>query len=179
MKTRRQLAALEPMVFERLHGVPHDDWQKAPGDKWTIAQIVAHLAAGVDRSSAVLEERAAKKGMVRRTTPGQAVLRHLLLMVGKFPPRMEAPTATTPTERPDPDLVSAQFRMGVERFVTMAENWPPEHQLEVFVAHPFLGDLNLPEWVRFHYLHARHHSRQIRDRLKWLRRTSGSARAIG
>jgi hypothetical protein len=168
MKVRRQLAALEPMVFEQLHGLAPDHWHRAPAGKWSIAQIIAHLAVGVDRSSTVFEERATKKGMIRRTNPGQAVLRHLLLLLGKFPPRLEAPTVTTPADNPDPDLVSAQFRMGVERFGTLVEAWPPEHQLEVFVAHPFLGDLNLPEWVRFHYLHGRHHSRQIRDRVKWL-----------
>jgi hypothetical protein len=31
-----------------------------------------------------------------------------------------------------------------------------------------LGDLNLPEWVRFHFLHCRHHAGEISDRLKWL-----------
>jgi hypothetical protein len=30
--------------------------------------------------------------------------------------------------------------------------------------------LNLPEWVRFHYVHCRHHTRQIRERLRWLRK---------
>jgi hypothetical protein len=158
------------MVLTPLHGLQPEDWHKAPPGKWTIAQIVAHLAAGVDRSSTVFEERANKTGMVRRSNPGQAVLRHLLLMLGKFPPRLKSPTVTTPTEKPDADLVSAQFRMGVERFGTLVESWPAPHQLEVFVAHPFLGDLNLPEFVRFHYLHARHHSRQIRDRLKWLKK---------
>jgi hypothetical protein len=102
-------------------------------------------------------------------------------MLGQFPRGRKAPEATTPPEHPDVDLVAAQYRMGVERFVTMVETWPEKQQLEIFVKHPLLGDLNLPEWARFHYVHARHHARQIRARLRYITRgyrESGSARAV-
>jgi len=170
MKGKRQLAALEPMVFGPLHGIPAEDWHRAPKGKWTVAQIVAHLATSVDLSSSTFEKRKEKYGMFRRSTPGQAVLRNLLLTIGRFPPGRKAGEATTPPAQPDVDLVSAQFRMGVERFTTMADTWPKSRQDEVFVQHPFLGDLNLPEWVRFHYIHARHHAKQIADRLNFGRR---------
>ncbi len=170
MKGRRQITAMEPMVLGPLHGLEPADWHKAPRGKWTIAQIVAHLALGVDRSSAVFEERSKKEGMIRRSTPGQAVLRHLTLMLGKFPPGRKATERSRPGDTPDADLATAQFRMGLERFGTLVETWPEKRQVEVFVAHPVLGDLNLPEWVRFHYVHARHHARQIRDRLKYVKK---------
>jgi hypothetical protein len=181
MKVRRQLAAIEPLIFGPLHGLQTDDWHRAPPGKWTIAQILAHLALGTDLSSSVFEERKNKTGMRRRTTPGQAVLRHLLLMVGTFPPGRRAPQATTPPDHPDVDLVAAQYRMALERFATMVETWPEKRQLEVFVKHPLLGDLNLPEWGRFHYLHARHHARQIRSRLRYIARgyrESGAVKSV-
>ena len=153
-----------------LHGIGDDEWQKAPRGKWSPAQIVAHLAMGIDRSSSVFAQRANKQGMLRRSNPGQAILRHLLLGFGTFPPGRRAPEATRPPERPDPELVSAQFRMGVDRFATLLDTWPKDRQVGVFVQHPLLGDLNLPEWIRFHYVHCRHHARQIRDRLKWMRK---------
>jgi hypothetical protein len=56
-------------------------------------------------------------------------------------------------------LVAAQFGVGVERLATMVDTWPEQRQLEVFVRHPIAGDLNLPEWVRFHYVHCRHHAK--------------------
>jgi hypothetical protein len=170
MKVRRQLAALEPMVLGPLHGLSDQDWHRGPPRKWNISQIVAHLALGVDISSTVFAQRKDQTGMPRRSTPGQAVLRHLLLGFGTFPPGRQAPETTRPPERPDPEIVAAQYRMGVERFTTMAESWPEERQLEVFVKHPVLGDLNLPEWVRFHFVHARHHARQIQSRLRWIAR---------
>jgi len=170
MKGRRQLAAIEPMVFGPLHGLLPADYHKAPKGKWTIAQILAHLAIGTDASSAVLEQRAGKTGMSRRSTPGQAVLRHLLLMLGKFPPGMKSPERTRPADHPDTDLVSAQYRMGLERFGSLIETWPEEQQTNIFVQHPVLGDLNLKEWIRFHYVHSRHHARQIRSRLRYIAR---------
>jgi hypothetical protein len=38
------------------------------------------------------------------------------------------------------------------------------------VRHPVVGDLSLPEWVRFFYVHNRHHAHQIGVRLRWLKR---------
>ena len=170
MKGKHQLDALEPLVLGPLHGIPDQDWHRAPNGKWSVAQIVAHLAAGVDLSSATLEKRKEKYGMLRRSNPGQAVLRNLLLTIGKFPPGRKAREATIPPERPDPAIVSAQFRMGIERFTKMINEWPRSRQLEVFVKHPYLGDLNVPEWVRFHYVHARHHAKQIANRLSLARK---------
>jgi hypothetical protein len=181
VKVRRQLAALEPMVFGPLHGISPEDWHRGPRGKWSIAQIIAHLAAGVDLSSSVFAQRAEKTGMRRRSNPGQAVLRHLLLGFGTFPPGRQSPEITRPPERPDPDIVSAQYRMGVERFATLAQTWTEKRLSEVFVKHPLLGDLNLPEWIRFHYVHARHHAKQIRSRLRWVARggrESGSGKSM-
>jgi len=31
--------------------------------------------------------------------------------------------------------------------------------------HPFLGPLTADEWRKFHWVHARHHARQIRERI--------------
>lgn len=165
MKGKHQLDAMDDLVLGPLHGISEEAWHRSPNGKWSVAQIVAHLALGVDLSSSTLEKRKEKFGMLRRSTPGQAVFRHLLLTLGKFPPGRKSGELTLPPERPDPEQVSAQFRMGVERFTKLISEWPESRQVEVFVKHQFLGDLNVKEWVRFHYVHARHHARQIKDRL--------------
>jgi DinB superfamily len=170
VKTTRQLDRLEPFIINPTRGVSGDAWYEAPRGKWSLAQIVSHLAIGIDSVAGAFEHRAGKTGMTRRATPGQAVLRHLLLGFGKFPPGQKAPEPTRPAERPDAQATVAQFRIGVERTRAMLEQWPLERQNEIFVKHPYLGDLNLREWVRFHYVHCRHHARQVQTRLKWLAR---------
>jgi hypothetical protein len=77
---------------------------------------------------------------------------------------------TTPAERPDPEMVMTQFRMAIRRLEVLVEQVPADQQQRMFVRHPVVGDLNLPEWVRFFYVHNRHHAHQIQVRLRWLAR---------
>ncbi len=168
MKVTRQLARLEPIVLHPLRGLREAHWHTAPRGAWTIAQIVEHLAISVDIVATIFAERVEREDMRRRSKPHQTVLRHLVLTAGRIPPGFKAVPGSEPSSRPDPELVSAEFRMGVELTRSFVEQWPSRRQVSVYVGHPLLGDLNLPEWARFHYLHCRHHARQIRDRLAWL-----------
>jgi hypothetical protein len=170
MKYRRQLDALEPMILEPLDGLKDGQWHEAPPGRWSIAQIVQHLAIGVDAIVQRLEERKDRPDLVRRADARQHLLRHLLLGVGRLPPGRKTPAVTEPGDRPDPKLALAQYRMAVARLAMLADTVPPERQARLFVRHPVLGDLNLPEWVRFFYVHNRHHAYQIEVRLRWLRR---------
>lgn len=170
MKVSRQLARLEPMVLHPVRGLDDTEWHRAPPGKWSVAQIVQHLAIGVDVVAGTFERRADRSEMQRRSKPYEALLRHLVLGLGTVPGGLTAAKGTEPADQPEPELITAQFRMGVERLRSMTEDWPAERQLARFVRHPYLGDLNLPEWVRFHFLHCRHHARQIEARLEWLDR---------
>jgi hypothetical protein len=170
MKTRRQLAALEPMILGRLHGLTGEDWHRAPANRWSVAQTLHHLAVGMDAAVGKLEERRDRTDLVRRVTPRQQLMRHLLLGMGRIPPGRESPAVALPPVRPDPELVAAQYRMAVERLGRLGEVLPPERQARLFVRHPVLGDLNYPEWVRFFYVHNRHHAHQLEVRIRWLRR---------
>ena len=167
MKVSRQLAALEPMVLHPVRQLEGEDWHRTIPAKWSIAQIVRHLAISIDYTAATFEKRASRKDLKRRATPGQTLLRHVYLGLGPVRGR-DAPEGTIPEERPDPEATLAQFRMGVARLETMIKTWPEEQQIGVFAKNPALGDLNLPEWVRFHYVHCRHHAKQIQARLRWL-----------
>lgn len=169
MKATRHLNRLEPMVLHPLRDLQDDWWHRAPEGKWTIAQILEHMAVGVDVVATLLEKRGDKKNMRRRSKPYQSVLRHLVLGVGRHPGGLKAPEVARPTEKPDPELIVAQFRMGVERLKEYHETWTDDQKENVFVAHPLLGDLNLAEWARFHYLHCRHHAEQIKWRQRWLK----------
>jgi hypothetical protein len=68
----------------------------------------------------------------------------MVLRVGWVPGRWRAPELSRPAARP----ARAEGRGA-----------------DLFVKHPVLGDLTLPEWLRFHAWHCAHHARQIRTRL--------------
>ncbi len=178
MRVRRQLAALEPLVLHPLRDIEGEAWHRTVPGKWSLAQIVQHLAIGIDYAATTLEKRADRKDLKRRATPRQTLLRHVMLGLGRMKRGRDAPEGTVPEERPDPEAMVAQFRMGVVRLEGMLETWPRQRQLEVFAKNPALGDLNLPEWVRFHYVHCRHHTKQIAARLRWLAAKKGGT-AVG
>jgi hypothetical protein len=166
MKVTRQLSSLESLVLNPLRDVSGEDWRMAPEGKWSLVQIVEHLAIAFDlvaNGFASLSENETKE---REATPSQAVLRHTLLGSGELPKGMRAPDISEPTEDPDPELVVARFRMGIERTRALLDDWPEERQVALFLRHPILGDLNLPEWVRFHFVHCTLHARQIEKRLE-------------
>ena len=173
MKVARQLSSLESMVLDPLRDVSAADWRRAPEGKWNLAQIVEHLAIAFDLVANGFAALPGGELKAREATPAQSVLRHALLGSGELPKGMKAPDISKPSEDPDPELVVARFRMGIERTRALLEDWPKERQEGTFLRHPVLGDLNLPEWVRFHFVHCTLHLRQVEKRLAQL--ASGDA----
>src|SRR3989442_1433734 len=59
-------ADLPQLVLGPLAGRPDADWHRAPPGKWSPAQIVQHLAIGIDGSARTFESRRAHAPMRRR-----------------------------------------------------------------------------------------------------------------
>ena len=57
---------LPELVLGRLAGRSEADWQRAPAGKWTPAQIVEHLALGIESSAQRFLDRRGKPPMTRR-----------------------------------------------------------------------------------------------------------------
>ncbi|HYT03406.1 MAG TPA: DinB family protein [Gemmatimonadales bacterium] len=161
-----RLADIPDVVLGPLAGRPRADWFKAPPGKWCAAQIVHHLAIALDGSSRAFEARRAHPPMRRRPrTMLQRLGDLVMLRLGWIPSGFRSPPGTLPAERPDPAAVERQLREGVARFVVLERELLPARASDLFVKHPRLGDLTLPEWLRFHALHCAHHAKQIRARL--------------
>jgi hypothetical protein len=104
--------------------------------------------------------------MRRRPRTVREWLGYLLVMrVGWILPGRQAPSLTRPVDRPDPGAVERQLVDGVARFLALERELLPSRRDDLFVKNPALGDLTLPEWLRFHIRHCAHHAGQIRTRL--------------
>lgn len=161
-----RFAQIPEVVLGPLRGRAEPDWQRAPAGKWTPAQIVHHLAISLDLSGRTFEARRTKPPMQRRRRTARELLGYILVFgVGRTLPGREAPATVRPAERPEPRAVERQLREGVERFLVLARTLLPDRSTDLFVKNPALGDLTLPEWLRFHVWHCAHHARQIRARL--------------
>lgn len=160
------LSELPALVLGPLEGRPDADWQRAPVGKWTAAQIVEHLAIGLDSSAARFLERRGKPPMSRRArTPREWVARALILGLRWFPPGLKAPPGTVAAPDLERAAAEAHFRKGLERWEQVTATLLPARRHDLFVKHPRLGDLTIEEWMDFHVIHARHHARQIRARV--------------
>ncbi len=162
-----QLEKLTALVLGPLERRPDDDWQRAPTGKWTPAQIVEHLAIGIDGSAQKFAERRDRPPMTRR--PRRLIERIASLSIlglGWYPQGFQAPEGTVPAERITRAAAEAHFRAGIARWEVLERDLLPRRPGDLFVRHPRLGDLTMPEWIRFHLIHARHHARQIRQRIE-------------
>lgn len=164
--TPESFGAIPDVVLGPLAGRSDVEWHRAPLGKWSPAQIVQHLALSLEGSGRAFQERRAKPPMQRRPRSVRERLGYFLVLgIGWVPSGRQAPTPTRPVERPDARAVERQLRDGVARFQALERELLPSRRDDLFVKNPALGDLTLPEWLRFHVRHCAHHARQIRTRL--------------
>ncbi len=163
---RRQLAELPQLVLGPLRGRADGEREHGRRGKWTAAQIVEHLALGLNLSAATFLGRRNHASMSRRRrTPAEQVARLFIFGLRWFPPGRKAPERTTPPAQIDRATAEAHFLAGIELWDQVDRALLPERRADLFVKHPRMGDLTVEEWMRFHVIHARHHAKQIRERV--------------
>jgi hypothetical protein len=160
------LAELPTIVLGPLTGRSDADWQRAPAGKWTPAQIVEHLAISMNSSAEKFEHRRAYAPMTpRRRGLVERLAKVAILGVQWYPRGFKAPEPTTPAPGVTRGAAETHFREGLRRWDALERELLPARRRDLLVKHPRLGDLTLEEWMRFHVVHARHHAKQIRERV--------------
>src|SRR6266480_6457863 len=166
MTSMRPLGELPDLVLGPLRGRADSEWERGPAGKWTPAQIVEHLALGLTLSAATFQSRKSHAPMKRRPrTPAEQIARLLIFGLRWFPPGRKSPERTTPAPGIDRATAEAHFLAGLEAWDIVDRALLPERRFNLFVKHPRMGDLTIEEWMQFHLIHARHHARQIRQRI--------------
>lgn len=140
--------------------------QRAPAGKWNAAQILEHLFLTykvTNRGLAKCMERGSP--LATRGTLKHRLAVFIVVNCGYMPGGRKSPQRAMPQGMPveevrpavirellqmDAELEACQRRFGVQTKI---------------LDHPFLGPLTAEEWRKFHWVHGRHHTRQIRQRL--------------
>jgi hypothetical protein len=161
-----RLAELSTLVLGPLRGRSDREWEQGPPGKWTPAQIVEHLALGLTLSAETFTARRNHAPMARRPrTPAEQIAKLLIFGFRWFPPGRKSPERTTPPAQIDRATAEAHFLAGLEAWDQVDRALLPERRANLFVRHPRMGDLTIEEWLQFHTIHARHHAKQIRERV--------------
>ena len=135
------------------------------GERWSIAEIVEHLQRAYSGTARGFE-RCVQTGapIITPLSPRQRLRIFVVVTVGYFPPGREAPKHVIPTGQLDLDDALAAARQSLERLDTAAEAARQRFGKAKVLDHPILGAFTVDEWHRFHWVHTRHHERQIRNR---------------
>ena len=133
-----------------------------PG-KWTGAQILEHLSLAYGSTGRLLE-RCLQSGKPSATAPtfSKRIAAGFVLALGRLPSGREAPSFTRPRGLP-PDAALTAFHQNLQAMDETIARCETRFGAHLKIAdHPFLGPLTLPQWRKFHWIHTRHHARQLR-----------------
>jgi DinB superfamily len=141
--------------------VPENLWRKSPStDIWSPAEVVAHVTVAeqfiVARTNAVLQAPAKQLPLLKRF--------HLpLLLVAWRVQKRKTPIpldSSLIADRPDALNRLAVARQGTLAFIESTRS----RDLSVYRSpHPFLGSLNIYDWIRIIAYHELRHAKQIRE----------------
>ena len=108
---------------------------------------------------------AAGKPLVRPATLKEGIATALVVEAGHMPRGRQAPEMTLPRGLP-PEQAVARIE---ENFASMSraleqcrERFGPSVKI---ANHPILGPLSVQQWCKFHWVHTRHHMKQV-ERLR-------------
>jgi hypothetical protein len=135
-------------------------WQ--PEGKWSAANILEHLSITYGGTARVMK-KAAERGasLATRASGYQRLAAFVVTGIGFLPGGRKAPEMTVPTGLAANDALAAIRRNLVEMdaaFAAAGERLPGNRPV---ADHPVLGPLTLRQWRRFHWVHTRHHMKQI------------------
>ncbi len=137
-----------------------------PPGKWTPAQVLEHLFLTY-RGTNVGLAKCLEKGAPQATavTFPDRVRTFAVVNLSYFPRGRKTPERASPQGMPAAEVQGAiltEIQKMDAGFAECGRRFGPRTRL---LDHPVLGPLNIDQWRKFHWLHGRHHARQIRERL--------------
>jgi len=157
-----QSEAIRQLLLDVTQGMDPAALAQHPEGKWSPAQIVEHLSRTYSATVRVMQ-KCVEAGRPTATppTPYQRVVAFLVTGVGYFPGGRKAPAFSEPVGLA-PEQVLPEVFANLSRMDELISQCEARHGDAIPIAdHIILGPLNSAQWRKFHFLHARHHSRQI------------------
>ena len=134
----------------------------APPGKWTVAQIVEHLAKGYAGTAYVLGRCLEQdQPKARPVTLKDRLLTFVVVGLGHLPEGRQAPEATRPSDVPPADVVERALAALGDLDAVAARAEARFGARTPLVNHPIIGPLGVGRWRRFHWIHTRHHMKQV------------------
>ncbi len=163
----RYLERLHTAIASAISGLTSEDLTRRPEGKWSTAEILEHLYltyAGTVKGF----ERCVKAGKALGGIPTfkQRLRIAVVTDVGYLPKGRKAPDRACPRGMPVEEVV-ADIGPQIAAMDKLIAQCEARYGSRIKVLdHPILGPLTARQWRKFHWIHGRHHVRQIIERRK-------------
>jgi hypothetical protein len=148
-------SAVEGMSDEQM------SWYPREKEKWCAAEVLEHLyltyTGTIKGFERVLE---AGKPMTTRATMKQRLRTVVVLGFNHLPEGRKAPTNTVPRGLPV-EKVRSEVGVKIAAMDAILAKCEAQFGRGKVLDHPILGPLTAAQWRKFHFVHGRHHVKQI------------------
>ena len=140
--------------------------ERAPDAKWSPAQILEHLFLTFQGTNKGVSKCLEKGSPIASagTFPNR-VRAFVVVNLGYLPTGRKSPERAVPKGMPAEQVRRIVFAAIQEMDRGLAECERKFGSSKKIMDHPVLGPLDVRQWRKFHWVHGRHHARQIRERL--------------
>lgn len=160
------LERLRQELEDAMRGASVSELAQAPAEKWSGAQILEHLFLTYKHTNRGLEKCLEQDApLVTQDTLKQRFGALLVVDLGYMPGGRQAPERATPRGMPAEEVRQALVPELAKMRSRLEDCEGRFGARTKILDHPFLGPLTAGEWRKFHWVHGRHHARQIRERM--------------
>lgn len=154
-------AAVDEMIAAAARCESNWSTPRAPG-KWSAAQIVEHVARGLEDSAHLVAGRATRfpKFPVFLRPIARAAVFNRVLRTGAFPKARTNRSMDPPDGPGTPADARVRLEEALAKFERECGLRPSDHTVESAT----FGVVPIESWVRFQEVHTRHHTLQMPDR---------------
>ncbi len=157
---RKKLARSQTAFFRAADAIPGEKWHNCPGlNQWSAAELVAHLVV-VERGVVTNADRLTQRAPIPVSFPR---LHFPMWLVEARVIRRKSPVPLDESLMAEKEAMLAGLRGMRERTLAFISETERRDLRAYCWRHPFLGMLNLYEWLEMIAAHQLRHTKQIRE----------------
>jgi hypothetical protein len=161
------LERLQHTLAEAIRGMTLEDLTRHAEGKWSAAEELEHLYLSYHGTVKVFQRCLdAGKPLATKSSLKQRAMVVMLVECGHFPRGRKAPKQVIPRGMPAEAIVAeiGPQIAAMDALITQCE--ARYGARKKVLDHPVLGPLTTRQWRKFHWVHGRHHAKQIQERRK-------------
>jgi hypothetical protein len=153
---------LQEAIASSIRGLGREELLRRPPGKWSVAEILEHLLLSYTGTSKGCENMLASGSpQVTPPTAAQQMKTFVVLTLGYYPTGIPAPQRVVPKGRAVEEVTG-----GILPQISSMDEWLRRCEDRFgkrvpLLNHPVLSPLTGEQWRKFHWMHGRHHIRQI------------------